>query len=136
MSFRWKQKVLRATGGGIDEDGMVVDPSYNEITIMATVQPLNTHEQSQYTKANPNGEFTANIVKIYSDEPLIPSKQATEQNGNKWADIVPWDDKYYKVISCNAYQAKVISHYKSVAQEVSFDGVINAEDVPEGLDSR
>ena len=136
MGFRWKQKVLRAAGaGGIDDDGMAVEPHYEEITIMATVQPLNMFEERQYTKANSNGEFTAGIVKIYSDEPLIPSKQANTDTENKWADIIPWQDKHYKVISCSAYQARVISHYKSIAQEVDFDGVVNTEEVSPESDS-
>ena len=130
MGFRWKQTVLRAGNGSIDEYGMVVDPSYEEITILATIQPLRENEKASYTTANPNGEFTAGMVKVYSDAPLLPAKQADSPAGPCEPDIIPWQGTYYKVITCDAYQAGVISHYKSVAQEVDFDGIINVKNVP------
>lgn len=136
MGFRWKQTVLRAKStGSIDNDGMAVEPTYEEISILATVQPLKENEKNLYTVANPNGEFYAGMVKVYSDVPLLTVKQADSSVGPAWADYIPWQGRYYKVVSCDAYQSGVISHYKSIAQEVDFDGVIGSEDVPEESDT-
>lgn len=130
MGFRHKQVILRAAGDSEIVDGMVVNPSYKTLEIMASVQPLNNSEAAQYTKANGNGEFTASMVKLYTDEPLLTSKQVTEQGNACWPDYVWWQGRYWKVIMCSAYQSGVISHYKSIAQEVDFDGNIGLEEVP------
>ena len=115
MGFRKSQIVFRATGDSNFEYGVVVKPTYSMIEIMASVQPLNANETAQYTKVNSDGEFTANMIKLYTDEPLLPSKR--------------------KVIMCSAYQSGVISHYKSIAQEVDFDGSIGPEEVPSDSDT-
>lgn len=135
MGFRRMQRILRAVGESGFELGMVVEPTYTELNIMASIQPLNNNESAQYTKPNPNGEFTANLIKIYSSEPLTPSKQETEQEEKTWPDYVYWQDRYWKVIMCSAYQSGVISHYKSVAQEVDFDGTIRTEEIPAESDT-
>ena len=131
MGFRKSQIVFRATGDSNFEYGVVVKPTYSMIEIMASVQPLNANETAQYTKVNSDGEFTANMIKLYTDEPLLPSKQDEES----WPDYVFWQGKYWKVIMCSAYQSGVISHYKSIAQEVDFDGSIGPEEVPSDSDT-
>lgn len=114
MGFRRKVTIRRKSGGHVNDDGVYVPGTAEEIVIRASVQPLNKDEKAQYTQANPDGEHTANLIKIYTNYPLRTSKQI---NGND-ADVVLWMGNQYKVVGVDPYQSGVISHYKAVAQEI------------------
>ena len=114
-SFRKKQTIRRYTGGFWDDNGEWQKGSYEEISIMASIQPAN-HEEAQ----QPEGITYFSAVKIYSDEPLIPSKQES-QNGKLLieGDILVWRGRLWQVIQCDEWQSDVISHYKAIAWEIS-----------------
>ncbi len=127
MGFRKKVTIRRKSGGHVNNDGIYVPGTAEEIVIRASVQPLNKDEKAQYTKANPDGEHTANLIKLYTSYPLRTSKQVRDDNSGNDADIILWLGNQYKVIGVDPYQSGVISHYKAVAQEVD----TNAETVEE-----
>ena len=117
-SFRKPLTVLRTTGGYFDDDGYWHDGMTGEITISASVQPLESQAQRYYTQMLGEGAFTSLMVALYSDEPLLPEKQADGQRPMQEGDIVLWRDRRMKVIQCEPWQNDVINHYRSVAQEI------------------
>ena len=117
-SFRKKQTVQRVTGGYYDDDGMWNEGTAEEFTIMASVQPLNADEKSQYTDMQPEGATNYNAVKIYSSTPLQVEKQAEEDNAGQEADILLWRGRRWKVVNCEEWQSDVINHFRMVAWEV------------------
>lgn len=119
MGFRSLQTVLRRSGGEYDEHGYWQEGTQEEITVMASVQPLTYLERARLSEG---GYFLSEAVKVYSDVPLIPSKQAQGDNEAVEGDKLVWQGKEWLVMSCDAYQMGVIPHYKSIAQEVSAVG--------------
>ena len=117
-SFRRKQTVQRITGGYYDDDGMWNEGTAEEFTIMASVQPLNADEKSQYTDMQPEGATNYNAVKIYSSTPLQVEKQAEGDNAGQEADILLWRGRRWKVVNCEEWQSDVINHFRMVAWEV------------------
>lgn len=116
-SFRKQFTILRrVTGSGYyDDDGIWVEGnSEGEITIKASVQPLNMQE----TAALAEGERTMNTVKIYTSTELYPAKEGIGGRRPQEPDLLLWNGKRWRVIACAAYQSGVISHYKAYAQEV------------------
>lgn len=115
-SFRKKFKVLRKSleSGYYDDDGNWVEGREEEITIKASVQPLNMQE----TKALTEGEVTMNTVKIYTSTELYTSKEADGGNAVREADVLLWRGVRWRVVACAPYQSGVISHFKAYAQEV------------------
>ena len=107
MSFRTKQVVERVTGGYYDDDGMWHDGEPEQIEIVASVQPLNADEKSQYVEMLPQGATNYNAVKIYSNTPL---------------HVLCWRGKRYKIVNCEEWQSNVISHFRMVAWEVGAYG--------------
>ncbi len=117
-SFRRKIQVYRVTGGYYDNDGMWNDGQEEEFSIMASVQPLNGDEKSQYTDMLPEGATNFNAVKIYSSTELQVEKQARDGIEGQEADIIAWRGKRYKVVNCEEWQSNVINHFRMVAWEV------------------
>lgn len=118
-SFRRPITVLRISGGYIDNDGMWNDGTSEEMTISASVQPLNADERSQYSTLAPEGATEFRAVKIYSNTALRPAKQALpDGTGTEEADIVLWCGRQYKVVLCEEWQSNVINHFHMIAWEI------------------
>lgn len=118
-SFRKKQTVRRYSGGHYDDNGEWQRGSYEEIFIMASVQPLNQNEQAQYVDRRPEGGVAFSAVKIYSSEALRSDKQALpDGTPSAEADILVWRGRLWQVILCEDWQSEVIDHYKMIAWEV------------------
>ena len=95
---------------------------------MASVQPLNKDEKSQYVDTEPQGGRQANLVKVYTDTELYPAKQMTSANGERESDVLLWQGRLWRCIDCDAFQSGVISHYRAVFQEIDEDAGEAAED--------
>lgn len=121
MSFRKPQTIYRKSGGFVNDDGYYHAGNFEEITIQASVQPLNSNEQAQYTNVEPQGSRQANILKVYTDTPLYPTKQATENSEVTEADVLLWKNRIFRCIDCEYFQSEVISHYKAIFQEIDDD---------------
>lgn len=121
-SFRKKQTVRRYSGGFYDDNGEWQKGSYEEISIMASVQPLNQNEQQQYVDRMPEGGALYSAVKIYSDTPLLTAKQA-QKDGTQLqeADVLVWRGRLWQVIQCEEWQSNVINHFRMVAWEIEPD---------------
>lgn len=117
-SFRQKLTVLRANGGHYDNDGMWQDGSSEELTVYASVQPLNADERSQYSTLAPEGAAEYRAVKLYSNVPLKPAKQSEDGAELSDADIVLWRGRKWRIVLCEDWQSNVINHYHMVAWEV------------------
>ena len=124
MSFRTKQTVERVTdtSGYYDDDGMWHNGEAETIEIIASVQPLNADEKSQYVEMRPEGATNYNAVKIYSNTPLQVQKQARGGIAGQEADILLWRGKKYKIVNCEEWQSNVISHFRMVGWEVGAYG--------------
>jgi hypothetical protein len=114
--------VERITGGYIDDDGMWHDGQAETLEIIASVQPLNADEKSQYVEMLPEGATNYNAVKIYSNTALQVEKQAQGDIAGQEADILCWRGKRYKIVNCEEWQSNVISHFRMVAWEVGAYG--------------
>lgn len=84
-------------------------------TIIASCQPLNQDERSEYTSPGPEGEAKYSFVKLYSNEPLLTSKQSKANE----ADQIEVNGHRYKIIDVIPFQSGIISHYKMIAAEVA-----------------
>jgi hypothetical protein len=95
------------------------DGTSEEMTISASVQPLNADERSQYSTLAPEGATEFRAVKIYSNTALRPAKQALpDGTGTEEADIVLWRGRQYKVVLCEEWQSNVINHFRMIAWEI------------------
>lgn len=128
MSFRKKVTVLRTSGGYYDNDGMWHDGTSEEITIFASVQPLNYDEKAQYSTLAPEGATEYRAVKLYSNVALNPAKQELNGSTMQEADVVLWRGRQYKVVLCEDWQSDVINHYHMVAWEIEPKEVESDED--------
>ena len=117
-SFRKPVTVLRHTEGYYDEDGYWRDGEPQELTILASVQPMSAGASAHYTQMLGEGAFTSLLVELYSDEPFLFHKQGTEGRPTQEADVVLWQGRRMKIIQCEPWQNDVIPHYHSVAQEI------------------
>lgn len=120
-SFRKAVPYYRKTGGYWGTDGHWYPGTLTEYQIMASVQPLNTRDLIDATEMQPEGAEYVAMVHLYSDEPLLPEKQATDGRVLQEADIVVWRGSHWKVIRCDAWQNDVINHFKILAREVEPD---------------
>lgn len=122
MGFRKPVKILRRAVGSVGDDGYYVPGTEQELTIFASVQPLNANE---YTQIAADGARNVRYIKAYTNTPLYPAKEAgwanTEDSGPWEADTILWQGSRFQVIQCDPYQSGVISHYKAIAQEVMPD---------------
>lgn len=116
--FRRNIQIRRISGGYVDNDGYVVPGTAEDLTISASVQPLNKDDKTQSETFLPEGSSIASEVKIYTSFKLRSARQATNTQPAVEADIVFWQDKVYKVVKVDAFQSNVISHYKAIAVEV------------------
>lgn len=128
MSFRKKVTVLRTIGGYFDNDGFWHDGTSEEITIFASVQPLNYDEKAQYSTLAPEGATEYRAVKLYSNVALNPAKQALDGTTMQEADVVLWRGRQWKVVLCEDWQSDVINHYHMVAWEIEPKEVESDED--------
>jgi|GEM_PF-966806 len=117
MSFRKPQTIYRKKNGFVNEEGYYNAGDFEEITIQASVQPLNL----KYVEVEPQGGRQANMLKVYTDVPLYPTKQATENSEVTEADVLLWKNRIFRCIDCEYFQSEVISHYKAIFQEIDFD---------------
>jgi hypothetical protein len=121
-SFRTKQTFERVTGGYYDDDGMWHDGEAETIEIIASVQPLNQNEKTQYVDMLPEGAVNYNAVKIYSNTQLRVEKQEQGEAVGQEADVLLWRGKRYKIVNCEEWQSNVISHFRMVGWEVGAYG--------------
>lgn len=111
-SFRKALQVYRYGNKAVlGEDGRFALPEPEEITVMASVQPLKATEM----EALPEGRRGARAVKVYTDIELFMPDQIIGQQADKFV----WLGKTYEVVGCDAYQCGVINHYRSYAVEVT-----------------
>lgn len=111
-SFRRPVKILRCVGKPVlQSNGRFMPPEQQEITIMASVQPLKATEMD----ALPEGRRGCRAVKIYSNQELFMAEQKTGQQ----ADRCYWLGRTYEVVGCDAFQSHVINHYRAYAVEVN-----------------
>lgn len=104
--------------GHLDEATGLWEQGTNETgIIIASCQPLNQNEQSQYVVPNAEGESRYSTLKLYSDTALQTSKQA--ESGE--ADRIEYMGKQYKIVDVQPFQSGIISHYKMIAVEVADD---------------
>lgn len=118
-SFRKPQTVRRYSGGYWGDDGYWNDGTFEEMTIMASVQPLNFEERAQYADVRPEGTSQFSAVKIYSNTLLRTAKQGM-QDGTppQEADVLVWRGRLWKVSMPEAWQSDVINHFRMIAWEV------------------
>lgn len=114
--FRHKQVISRKWGGYYDEDGYWIDGALEELTITASIQPLNSSDKAVLADG---GYQYHNAVKLYTDTPLRAYKQAIGDNTEAEGDTFVWQDTTWQVVACYAHQMKVISHFKCICVEVS-----------------
>lgn len=117
--FRQHITVERTEVGTIDDNGRYTKGETTAMDIMASVQPLGSQER--YTLLGPEGARNVAYVKIYTDTCLRPQSAAGGQGESTQADIVDYGGRRYMVIQCDAYQSRVINHYRAYAKEVLAD---------------
>ncbi len=121
MGFRTTQIIRRKSGGHVNDDGIYIGGQSQEIKIQASVQPTILRERTQRTGYDNPGGRTINLLKVYSDIELFPTKQATENTEITEGDVLIWRDKTWRCIGCDAFKSNVISHYRAIFQEVDCD---------------
>ena len=126
--FRQPRTIRRKLGGYVNDDGYYVPGKYRNITILASVQPLNKDEKAQYVDVEPQGGRQANLVKVYTDTELYPAKQRTSVNAEREGDVLLWQGRLWRCIGCDAFQSGVISHYRAVFQEIDDDSAEEASE--------
>lgn len=113
--FKRKIDLIRhGTGGYYNADGMYVQTDTTQRTIVANVQPANNKD----IELLPDGARTIRAIKVFTDEILYSSQQATEYTDERKGDILIVDGVPFIVVRCDAWQSNVISHYESLATEV------------------
>lgn len=115
MGFRQLVRVIRREGGIVDDTGVYKPGDAEELEIKASIQPLNLQE---YTFFAAEGGRNASYIKMYGDTPLRPVKEAYGESDEQTADIVQWQGRQFEVIQCDAWQNRVINHYKIIAKEI------------------
>jgi len=107
-SLRKPLKVKRvATGSYVS--GEWVDGTVSEITIHASVQPMNANDlQSLPENRRAEGGF-----KLFSDE-----RFQTVSEGERNPDIVEIEGEDYEIASCDPWKNGLIEHHKSLAVRV------------------
>ena len=113
--FKRKIDLVRhGTGGYYNDDGMYVQTDTTQRTIVANVQPANNKDMELL----PDGARTIRVIKVFTDEALYSSQQATEYTDERKGDILIVDGVPFIVVRCDAWESNVISHYESIATEV------------------
>ena len=113
--FKRKIDLVRhGTGGYYNNDGIYVRTDTTQRTISANVQPANNKDMELL----PDGARTIRVIKVFTDEVLFSSQQATEYTEERKGDILIVDGVPFVVVRCDAWQSNVISHYESLATEV------------------
>lgn len=115
MGFKQHVRVIRRDGGAVDDTGVYKPGEAEELDIKASVQPLNLQE---YTFFAADGGRNASYIKLYSNTPLRAVKEAHGDYDAQTADIVQWQGRQFEVIECDAWQNRVINHYKIIAKEI------------------
>lgn len=111
---RYIELIRHGTGGYYNDNGMYIDTSTIQRTIVANVQPANNKDMELL----PDGARTIRAIKVFSDEVLYPNQQATEYAEGRKGDILIVDGIPFAVVRCDAWVSNVISHYESIATEV------------------
>ena len=106
--------IRHGTGGYYNNDGIYVRTDITQRTISANVQPANNKDMELL----PDGARTIRAIKVFSDEALYSSQQATEYTEERKGDILIVDGVPFAVVRCDAWESNVISHYESIATEV------------------
>ena len=113
--FKRKIDLVRhGMGGYYNDSGMYVDTGVEQRTIPSNVQPANNKDMELL----PDGVRTIRAIKVFSDEVLYSSQQATEYTEERKGDILIVDGVPFVVVRCDAWESNVISHYESIATEV------------------
>jgi len=99
--------VIRRKVAGTYVNGLWVEGGFTNITILASVQPLNGEQLEML----PEGRRTTQSVKIYTD-----TKLQTVTSANP--DILLAFGDEFEVITVEPWQSNVISHYKCIAQKL------------------
>lgn len=115
MGFRQTIHIIRQGGGAVDDAGIYQPGEVEELEINASVQPLNLQEHTFFAA---EGGRNASYIKMYSDTPLRPVKEAYGECDEQTADIVQWQGRQFEVIQCDTWQNRVINHYKIIAKEI------------------
>lgn len=111
--FRRNVTIKRKTGGYVDNDGYFHDGQVEEMTVLASVQPLNARDTEQYTHLYKEGGRLFSLLKLYTGEILYAEKQ-----GGQEADILVYGGRLWKVVGVEEWQSNVINHFKVICQEI------------------
>lgn len=106
MGFR-RDYLIERKEPGTYVDGRFVSGQITEVTIKASVQPLNGID----LKALPEGNRSSRGVKIYSDEMLNVTKSTLGIE----PDVLLVMGERYKLIAMAPNQSNVINHFKYLA---------------------
>ena len=106
--------IRHGTGGYYNDNGLYVQADTTQRTIAASVQPANNKDMELL----PDGARTIRVIKVFTDEVLYSSQQATEYTEERKGDILIVDGVPFLVVRCDAWQSNVISHYESLATEI------------------
>lgn len=108
-------KVLRHVGGYYDEDGMWVGGQYQEVSVIANVQPANRWNVQQQLK---EGDRQKDSILVLCYDNLVKADDRADPSGNPQvktkADIVVWKDKYYEVKTAEPYEMGVLNHCECI----------------------
>ena len=110
MGFRKSQTIAR-TGPGAYVRGVWTQGAPAAVTIQASVQPVTGRE----LEALPEGLRTKGVVKVYSDDELVPL------GPNQKPDVLMWRGHAYEISMKADYQSGVINHFKYYATKVPND---------------
>ena len=103
-----KVVITRTSPGCYDENGRWVDGPVSNISIMASVQPLKSHEMIR----EPEGRRTSGSVKLYTMTQL----QTADVQARRQPDKFTWHGKEYEVLSIDDWSEH--DFFKVIAVEV------------------
>ena len=106
--------IRHGTGGYYNNDGIYVRTDTTKRTIAANVQPANNKDMELL----PDGARTIRVIKVFTDEVLYSSQQATEYTEERKGVLLVVGGVPFCGGRCDAWQSNVISHYESLATEV------------------
>ena len=103
-----KTIVFKRVAGTLDPNTGLWSFTPGTYTFQGSVQPLSAQE----IEALPIGRRDLGMMKVYSSDRLLVSKEGTQTPG----DIVVWDNKEWEIVGEEANLNDIISHFKYYAQ--------------------
>jgi len=111
-----------------DSTGKFIAGTKTEIAIKASVQPPSFGDQQSFTLNEKFGTSTDTMVVVYTKEELSVDKEATSTVGSSEADILIYENKYYKVVSRQPLDTiKSLKHRQYYAVEIPEEQALDYE---------